>query len=257
MVTEELLAIYLIIFSLVGIVLLIGITKRTTGKIKQAFSFILVSMIAFLAFGTLSAFKVFQIIDLTIVADLFEVFFVLFMIASFWNLRSLIKDMSDFGQALVLTSKDKHDDKLLSIIKDSKEICFVTLERPYRKLVDFFSVYNIDTAKMHFIDASDEVCNEYNCTKINNDPEELKSNISRILKEKNINCILIDNISAVKKIKDFELPKFVQETALIVKSNKVQGFFIEEIDKISKQIMNDISMLVDKVVGDEEWKKQS
>ena len=58
------------------------------------------------------------------------------------------------------------------------------------------------------------------------------------------------DISALKNIEKFELPKFVQDVSLLVKANGSRGFFIGIIENISKETINDITMFVDKVMGD-------
>ena len=60
----------------------------------------------------------------------------------------------------------------------------------------------------------------------------------------------MDDISALKNIEKFELPKFVQDVSLLAKANGSRGFFIGIIENISKETINDITMFVDKVMGD-------
>ena len=85
---------------------------------------------------------------------------------------------------------------------------------------------------------------------INNDANDIKSTLDRVLKEKNISSVIIDDVTAVKNIQSFELPLFIQETSSLIKSNEAQGFFMAKIENLNTQTINDISMIVDKVIGD-------
>ena len=183
--------------------------------------------------------------------DVFSVVFVLLILIGMWQLRSLIRGLSDFGQAFILTSDDRYEDKLVSLMKGSKNVCYVTLNRPYDKVVDLLNIYNIDSSKVQFIDASGVKCDADNCIEISNTPDDIKVALDRILKEKDLGCVIIDDIAGLKNIEKFELPKFVQDTSSLIKSNEVQGLFIGKLENLDKEIINDITMLVDKVIGDE------
>jgi hypothetical protein len=162
----------------------------------------------------------------------------------------LIRGLSDFGQAFVITSADKHEDKLISIIKDVKDICYVALKEPYKKTVQILDMYNIDTSSMQFIDASGKNVDADNCISVKNNPDDIKSALDRVLKEKNIGCVIVDDVTAVKKIENFELPIFIQDASSLIKANEAQGFFMGNIENLSKQTINDITMIVDKVIGE-------
>lgn len=242
------------IISLIAIVVLFSIIKRTRDEVRSGFLYILLGMVAFVLFEMFKVFEVFQIIiGQTIVADVFGVFFVIFLVLGLWKLRSLIRGLSDFGQAFVLTSKDKYEDKLVSLVKDIRGVCYVTLEEPYGKVVDFLGLYSVDTSTMQFIDGSGKRCDAENCIAIKNSPDEIKNTLDRVLKEKDLGCVILDNVAAVKKLQKFELPKFIQDTASLIKANEAQGFFIGKIEGLDKETINDITMLVDKVIGERKW----
>jgi len=242
------------IAGLVAVVVLFGIVKRTKDAVRHGFLFALLGMVAFVIVEIFKIFEVFQIIiGQKIVADVFGVFFVLLLLAGMWKLRTLIKGLSDFGQAFVLTSEKERENKLASLVKDVKGVCYVTLKDPYKRIVDFLDMYGIDTSAMQFIDASGVKCDAENCIEINNDPDEIQSTLDRVLKEKGFGCVIVDNIAAVEKIKKFEVPKFVQDTASLIKANDAQGFFIGKMENLGKETINDITMLVDKVIGDKKW----
>lgn len=238
--------------GLLALVVSFGIVNRTKNEVRTGFILVFFGMFAFVILGFLKIFESYQIINRTIATDVFLLVFILLLVMGMWKLRKLIRSLSDFGQAFVLTSNDKYDNRLISLVKDMKGICYVTLEEPYKKVIDFFDLYNIDTSKIHFIDASGEKCDAENCIVIKNNPDEIKNTIDRVLKEKDLGVVVIDNIASVEDIEKFEIPKFVQDTASMIKSNQAQGFFIGELDNLDKETINDITMLVDKVIGDDE-----
>jgi len=243
------------VIGLVAIVVLFGIVRRTKDEVRSGFLYVLLGMVVFVLFEVFKVFEAFQVImgQTVVVADVFVVLFVLFLLGGLWKLRSLICGLSDFGQAFVLTSKDRYEDNMVSLVKDVRGVCYVTLKEPYAKVVDFLGLYNVDTSGMQFIDASGVRCDAENCIAIKNSPDELKSTLDRVLKEKGLGCVVIDDVGALKKIKQFELPRFVQDTASLIKSNGAQGFFVGKMEDLGKETINDITMLVDKVVGEEEW----
>lgn len=246
-------SIFVFIFSLISVVILFGIVKRTKDEVKLGFSFILLGMSSFVLFGVFKIFEAYQITGQTFLDDLFGIAFVLLLVAGVWKLRSLIRGLSEFGQAFILTTKKKYEEKLPSLVKDVKGVCYISLEEPYKKISSFLDLYDVDTSSMHFIDASGEKCDADNCTSVNNNPNDIKTTLDRILKEKNIRCVIIDNVSALKDIKKFELPLFIQDTSSLIKSSEAQGFFIGKIENLDKETINDISMLVDKVMSEREW----
>jgi KaiC/GvpD/RAD55 family RecA-like ATPase len=143
----------------------------------------------------------------------------------------------------------------VSIVKNVRGVCYVTTEQPYKKIVDLFSLYGIDTSTMQFIDATggEGDAENVNVITIKNTPDDIKTTLDKVLKEKNINVVVIDNVSAVKLTKKFELPRFVQDMTLLIKANRSQGFFIGKTEDLGVQTMNDIAMFVDKVTGDVKW----
>ena len=238
------------IFGLIAIVVLFGIINRTKDEVKQGFLYVFLAMVSFVIFELFKIFEEYQIIGKSIAAEIFIILFVLLLLAGMWKLMTLIRGLSDYGQAFVLTSEDNYDNNLLSLVKDVKNVCYVTLNQPYKKIVDFLNIYDIDTSKIHFIDASGEKCNADNCIGVKNNPDEIKNTIDRLLKEKDLGIVVIDNITGVKNIEKFEIPKFVQDTASLIKSNEAQGFFIGKVENLDKELINDITMLVDKVIED-------
>jgi hypothetical protein len=245
--------IFSFIVSLVGLLIVYGIVKRTKDKMRYGLIYVLLGIAVFVLLKAFEIFEVFQIVGQTIITDLLEILFIFLLVAGMWKLRTLIKGLSDYGQAFVLTSKEKYEDNLVSIVKNVRGVCYVTTEQPYKKIVDLFSLYGIDTSTMQFIDATGGEGDAENVITIKNTPDDIKTTLDKVLKEKNINVVVIDNVSAVKLTKKFELPRFVQDMTLLIKANRSQGFFIGKTEDLGVQTMNDIAMFVDKVTGDVKW----
>jgi len=245
--------IFTFIVALVGLLIVFGIVKRTKDKMRYGLLYVLLGMVVFVLLKAFEIFGAFQIMGQTIITDLLEIIFILLLVTGMWKLRTLIMGLSDYGQAFVLTSKDKYEDNLVSIVKNVRGVCFVTTEQPYKKIVSLFNLYGIDTSTMQFIDATGGEGGAENVIAIKNTPDDIKTTLDKVLKEKNINVVVIDNVSAVKIIKKFELPKFVQDMTLLIKANRAQGFFIGKTEDLGVQTMNDITMFVDKVTGDVKW----
>jgi hypothetical protein len=146
-------------FGLFTIALVFAIMKRTKSAIRQGFGFLLISMITFVLLETLKIFELFLIVPQTIVPDLFTIIFIFFLVIGLYKLKTLIKNLSDFGQAFLITSKDKYESKLADLVKNIRGICYLTLEEPYKKIVDVFDLYGVDTSGFQFLDASGGVCN--------------------------------------------------------------------------------------------------
>jgi hypothetical protein len=234
--------------GLVAVAVSFGIVIRTKEVVRRCFLFVFLAMVIFVIFSFFWTFESFFTIGYVDVVDFFGLFFILFLLAGLWKLKTVIKGLSDFGQAFVLTSHGEYEEKIAFILKGVRNVCYVSLDKPYKKIVDFLNFYGVDTSDIWFIDASGAKSYSDNCISIKNNPDEIKKALERMLKEKEIGRVIIDNISAVKKIRRFELPKFVQDTASLIKANEAQGFFIGKIEDLNKQIINDISMLVDKIV---------
>jgi len=241
------------IFGLISIIFLFGIIKRTKDDIRQGFILLFAGITSFVVFEIITILSSYQmlVLDAEIVANVFMLVFIFFIMASMFKLKTLIRGLSDFGQAFIVTSEKSHEDKLASIVKDVKDVCYVTLKNPYKEVVKTLAFHNIDTSSMQFIDASGKKSSAENCISIKNNPEDIKKALDRILKEKGSRCVVVDDISELKGVKDFEIPLFIQDASSLIKTNESQGFFVGKIEKLGKSTINDISLIVDKTVGDE------
>ncbi len=240
------------IFGLISIIFLFGIIKRTKDDIRHGFMLLFAAIVSFIIFEVFTILSSYQILpDISIAANVFMLVFIFFIMAGMFKLKTLIRGLSDFGQAFIVTSEKSHEDKLASIVKDVKDVCYVTLKNPYKEVIKTLAFHNIDTSSMQFIDASGKKSSAQNCTSIKNTPEDIKKALDRILKEKGSRCVVVDDISELKGVKDFEIPLFIQDTSSLIKTNESQGFFVGKIEKLGKSTINDISLIVDKTIGDE------
>jgi len=195
-----LLSLFGFIFGLFAIIFLFGIIKRTKDEIRYGFLFLLFAVSSFVVLEGLEILANYNIFSVAIPSGVFMLVFIFFMAVGLLKLKILIQGLSDFGQAFIVTSEEAHEGKLVSIVKDVKDVCYVTLKEPYKKVVDALNMRNIDTSGIQFIDASGAECNADNCINIHNNPEDLKNTLGRILKEKGLRCVVIDDITELKTI---------------------------------------------------------
>ena len=167
-----------------------------------------------------------------------------------YRLRIIIKGISDYGQVFVISSKNNLDDTIVKLIKNRKNICYITLEKSVKDINVIFDTYFIDKSSFIFIDGSKNQGSFNNCINIENNPESIKTNLEKILKEKKIDCVFFDDVSSVKKIEEYNISRFIQDLSLLIKSNESVGFFIGKIENLKKETINDVMMFVDKVIGD-------
>ncbi|MEF8879231.1 MAG: hypothetical protein V5A64_02410 [Candidatus Thermoplasmatota archaeon] len=234
--------------GLVGLILLAGIIRRTKKDVKSSFLVVLIGFVGFLLFEFLKIFELYT--GSNFISDLFIVIFISFIVAGVYKFKALIQGLSDYGQAFVITSKRNYEDKISSISRDVKGICYLTLDRSCEEVKDSLEKHGLNTEGIIFLNASGNDDKLKNCIKIENQPEKIKDNLRRVLREKNIKCVVIDDVSSVNEVEKFEIPLFVQQVSSLIKANESQGFFIGRLEKIDKQMINDISMLVDKVLGE-------
>ncbi len=237
------------ILGLFSLFLVFGIVKRTKDKIRSGFILLILGFLVFVVFEILKILEIFQ--GQTFFSETFLLGFILLVILGLYKLKSLIMNISDYGQVFLITSKNQYEDKISSIVKDSSGVCYLSLKKSCSSVADFLKKYNVNISNIKFIDGtSSDVKFDENCISVKNNPKEIKNTLDRVLRENNINCVIVDDISSVKNIEKFELPLFVQDTSALIRSNEAQGFFVGKIEDIDKKMINDISMLVDKVLGE-------
>ena len=193
-----------LIVGIASIIILFGLVARTKAGMKQGFPFILLGMTTFVILEAIKVLKIFQIISSqaapSIMIDIFSVASILLFFAGFWKLKTLIMDISDFGQVLVITSKANYEDTVASLVKRIGKVCYVTLDKPSKNIADILDTYLVNRSSVQFIDASEFPCNVENCFNIKNTPDDVKIGLERVLKEKNPSCIIVDDISALKNL---------------------------------------------------------
>ena len=237
------------ILGLFSLFLIFGIVKRTKDKIRSGFILLILGFLVFVIFEILKILEIYQ--GQIFFSEAFLIGFILLVILGLYHLKSLIMNISDYGQVFLITSEDKYKDKISSIVKDSSGVCYLSLKKPCNYVADFLRKYNVDVSNIKFIDGtSSDVKFDENCISTNNNPTDIKNTLDRVLKENNINCVIVDDVTSVKNIERFELPLFIQDTSALIRSNEAQGYFVGKIDNIDKRMINDVSMLVDKVIGE-------
>ena len=116
-----------------------------------------------------------------------------------------------------------------------------------RNLIDQL-LKNTDANMIYFINTTNaKYDNIKNLVNIDNNPATLKNTLDRLLKENQIDTVILDDFVDVQKVQDFELPLFVQNISDIIKTSEARGYFIANEDKIDNNLAKDISLIVDKI----------
>jgi hypothetical protein len=178
------------IISLLTIIVLYSIILRTKDEIKQGFILLIFSLLIFFIINIIGLLEYFRIVEFIsfspIIIDFFYVLFILLFFIGVYKLRIIIKGISDYGQVLVLTSQKNLDDTIVKLIKNKKNICYITLERSIKDLFEFLDTYFINKSSFIFIDGTKNQGSFNRCINIENKPELIKTNLEKILKEKKL-----------------------------------------------------------------------
>jgi hypothetical protein len=132
-------------------------------------------------------------------------------------------------------------------VKAASKTCYVLFKEQPKEIIDQL-LKNTDANMIYFINTTNaKYDNIENLVNIDNNPATLKNTLDRLLKENQIDTVILDDFVDVQKIQDFELPLFVQNISDIIKTSEARGYFIVNEDKIDNNLAKDISLIVDKI----------
>ena len=164
------------------------------------------------------------------------------------------------NQIIVLIVPDK--DYLSSIVTltrdisaNSKRICYVTLNRPYRSLLDIFSKNGINTSKFYFIDAITKTAEMAesidNCEFVSSPGAltELSLSISNILEQEKFDYMIFDSLSTLLVYEsETVITKFVHFLIAKVRVIGCNAMFTCLRQDINSVLVRDINMFADKII---------
>lgn len=140
-----------------------------------------------------------------------------------------------------------------SVTEASKNIIYVTLNKPYKVLADSFSKQGIDLGKIHFIDGiSGTVKADDNCkVTFVASPKaltELSIEITESMKD-GIDAIIFDSVSTLLVYEEAStVVKFMHSLIAKIRESNKNCIITSLLDDADKSLLKDIGMFVDKVV---------
>lgn len=232
------------IISLIAMLFIFQIIKRTNQMLKRGYLLLFFSVLIFGIWMSLFVFSHFQIIDVMVFSGVISIVFVILFIFGIWSILEIVKDIADFGQTLIVVNKDNYNKRILSLLKQSEKVCylFFTTETPSPSTKQLISNQSslvitnkndLSFPQVVYIDQANS--------------DSIKKVLNRSLQEKRYDTVILDSITSLNNVESFELPFFVQQISEIMKKHNVAGYFIADNDKINYSIIDDISMVIDRV----------
>ncbi len=174
------------------------------------------------------------------------------------NIKDLQKELKEKSILVVISSED-YQEALKNIIKvaetEMDRICYVSLNQPYKVLVDTFKERGYDLKKFTFIDGITNTLTQFssapNCQFISapNALTELSIAITKEFRKTNPNLIIFDSLSSLLIYqKGSILIEFVHTIIQTVRLNKGKILFTILNADIESPLMKDLSMFADKII---------
>jgi hypothetical protein len=194
-----------------------------------------------MAFEILSRFQILSIQMLPVISS--ASFIVLFSIG-IWKIREIIKDLSDYGQTLLLVTKENYAKKLLGVLKQSQKTCYVYLSDlpPH---VEVLAAVNQQA--LTIITKRNEFLASKTIQFTQETFDSLKQLLDKTLSEHRCTMVCIDSITSLPNVRPFEVSLAIQQLRSIMKQHSVSGYFIADIKQLTYETIDDISMIVDRI----------
>jgi len=171
---------------------------------------------------------------------------------------SLTEDMKDKQIVLVVFPKSKYITLLPEVIKatdaSSKMICYVSLNKPYKSIIDTLNKNKLNPAKYFFIDVLTSTVETpapaKNCEFVQSPSAltDISLAFTKAVHEKGCDNVLFDTISTLTIYQDTgEIIKFTQNLMTKARVNNVKSVYIA-LKEDSAELVKDLTMFVDGVV---------
>jgi len=242
--SEGFLFLFSFILSLLTAYYLYGIIKRTTHTLKQGIILLLISLLIFCFTMALEVFYRFQVLRLPVVIAAGYILFIVFFLFAIYRLREIIKDLADYGQILLLVSEETHIQKIQHLLQEAETTCYMYLgvSKPSDRLITMVN------EKAFCVITTNAVFKTSVTTLLSSiDVKELQTVLSRLLSEHRFTSVIIDDIANIPNIQPHELPYIIQEIRSILKQHGVRGYFLIDKQQLDYSIIEDISLIVDRV----------
>ncbi|MCD6477411.1 MAG: hypothetical protein J7K87_00185, partial [Candidatus Aenigmarchaeota archaeon] len=171
--------------------------------------------------------------------------------------KKLKKVMDDKKITLIYFKSIKYRDVMKDLVgiayKKFRKICYITLNDPYATII---SNLNIKEEKIVFIDCVTSTVESPKSKKnviFVSSPHaltEISISLEKAIKNKKVDFVIFDSISAMLIYEDsFTIMKFIHRLVLTFRARSISAFFVIMKEDLSDELMKDLAMFVDKIVG--------
>jgi len=242
--------VHLVVFvvSLLSAFYLYGIIRKTEGSLRKGYRLLFSSVAIFSAFELSQALASFNIIQISLMLRSFVLLaFSLVLGYSVWEMRKMVVGIVSIGMVLQIFNKANYRKSVSDTVRGLNGVCYVTLKDSAKNIKKKLTEDKINISTFYFLDTFGNKAKENNTIFIKNNPLAIESALTKVLAEKKITHVVLDGIEKIKGVKDFELPRVIQNIALEARENQTQGFFISEKGSLSESVRKDINLFMDKV----------
>lgn len=171
---------------------------------------------------------------------------------------SLITEIKNKQIVLIVLPKAKYATQLINVIKavdaSSKKICYISLNKPYKSIIDVLKKNSLNLAKYFFIDVLTSTVETpapaKNCEFVQSPSAltDISLAFTKAVHEKACDNVLFDTISTLSIYQSIdEIIKFTQTLMTKARVNNVKSAYIA-LKEDSPELVKDLTMFVDGVV---------
>ncbi len=137
----------------------------------------------------------------------------------------------------------------------NERLCYVSLSRPYKSLCSYFQKNGIDTKRIFFVDAATrnpEETGEDEQVVFVSSPKaltELGITLSKVVDAGSVQCVIFDSISALLVYEDESTVLRFVHSVISSLAEKTSAVFILLKDRTGEELLKDLSMFADEVIG--------
>lgn len=172
------------------------------------------------------------------------------------GITSIKKILKKNDIVLILVPEKSYSKKIKQIARDvsssSKSVCYLTLNKPYPALSREFRKGKIDLNRFFFIDALSKDSKEDQVVTVSSPKALTEINIvmKKVIKAGKIKATIIDSISTLLVYEgSSQVLRFTHSIVSLFRSLGSKGIIIALKHDMKNEVIRDIGMFVDKVVG--------
>ena len=199
------------LLCLLSLVFVYQLVRRTKEGLRQGYVMIFLAMTAVTIYLGLNVLNSFQVYMVRIIPSIILLIAIGVLLIGIYRILSIIKDMVDYGQTLLLTTSSNYQKNMSQLLKQTGKTCYVYLSTTNPDPQVMQSLKQHDAV---VITSKDAMFDQFNTIHIDNeDQKTIKDTLNRILREQRFHSVIFDNITAMSDVKSFELPMTIQDFA--------------------------------------------